>query len=87
MFNLITIAKYFKALLCRDMNRAEEAMQLVNDSLAIIQRYNNQAKILYVLFEKLYIQLAEEQNLTFVDIESEEYKIANYTEKLKALLV
>jgi hypothetical protein len=87
MFNLILIAKYFKAILCKELNMIDESLQLVNDSLAMIQRYSNQAKILYVMFEKLYIELAKEQGLTTVDVESEEQKILEYSEKLKAIMV
>lgn len=85
MFNILVLAMYFKALLCRNTNQLEEAFQLVKEALVIIQRHDNQAKILYVLFEKLYIELAKEQELSFVDIESEEQKIAGLEERLQFL--
>ena len=75
MFNILVLAKYFKALLNISDGKNEEAMLLINDSLASLQKYNNQAKILYALFEKLYIQTAELNELSAVDIESEEQKL------------
>ncbi len=41
MFNITCAARYFKALVSKD-----EALLLVSDSLAAIQKYGNQAKIL-----------------------------------------
>ena len=86
MYNLIAFAKYFKALLCIDLNDYDEAMQIINDSLAMINRYNNQAKILYVLFEKLYINLVTVQGVSAIDTEVEELKIIDYSNKLKVLM-
>lgn len=83
MFNILSIAKYFMAL----VSTPENALLLVNDTLAVIQKYDNQAKVLYALFEKLYINITVNSELSIVDIESEEQKIAPLNEKLKKLLV
>lgn len=78
MFNIMAVAKYLTALI----SPPEKALLIVNDTLAMIQKYDNQAKILYVMFEKLYIQIAQEQELSAVDIEAEEEKIKPFSDVL-----
>ncbi len=75
MFNITCAARYFKALVSKD-----EALLLVSDSLAAIQKYGNQAKILYALFEKLYIDIAE------IDTDSELQKLEPLKDSLKRIL-
>ncbi len=75
MFNITCVAKYLKALLFKD-----EALLLVNDSLAAIQKLGNQAKLLYALFEKLYIDIAD------IDTESELQKLDALKNSLKRVL-
>ena len=82
MFNILLISKYFIAKLEQD---PQKILLTVNDSLDLIQKHNNQAVILYVLFEKLYIDLAQNKDLAIPNIESEEQKIAEFSEKLKII--
>ena len=57
MFNILMIAKYLIAELKLIQKKEEEALIIVNDALAMIQKYANSAKILYVLYEKLYLKI------------------------------
>ena len=76
IFNILTLAKYFLALLYISENRENEAMLIINDALALLQRYNNQAKIMYVIFEKLFIKTAQALELNSIDLDLEEQKLA-----------
>lgn len=76
IFNISTLAKYFIARLELENSSENEALLLINDTLALLQKYNNQAKIFYVLFEKLFIDLAKAEELDSIDIESEEHQLA-----------
>ena len=76
IFNISTLAKYFIARLYISDNRQNEALIIINDTLALIQKYNNQAKIIYVLFEKLFIETVKSLNLDAIDISSEEQKLS-----------
>ena len=84
MFNMMVLAKYFIAKLISKTD-PEEALLLINDSLALIQKTNNQSKILYALLEKFYISLVEEQDLAVVDIESETHNLELFADKLKLI--
>ena len=57
-------------------NNIEEALLIINDTLAMLQKYNNQAKIIYILFEKLFIDIVKKEEITAVNIQSEEQKLA-----------
>lgn len=76
IFNIATLAKYFIARLYISDNRLDEALLIINDTLALIQKYNNQAKIIYVLFEKLFIEIIKTMELDTIDISSEEQKLS-----------
>ncbi|MCM1073940.1 MAG: hypothetical protein NC334_09050 [Bacteroides sp.] len=82
MFNIRAAAKYFKAL----VSAPEEALLLVNDTLAAIQKFDNQAQILYAMFEKLYIDIAEKEEITAIDIETEKQKLEPLNKNLKRIL-
>ena len=56
-------------------NENEESIMIVNDALAVLQNDNNQAVLLYVLFEKLFIDLAESMGLSDIDIDAEKQKL------------
>ncbi len=75
MFNILALARYFISILKISSGSVEEALLLINDTLALLQKYNNQSKIMYVLFEKLYIQTAKDLNISAVDVETEEQKL------------
>ena len=75
MFNIIMLAKYFIARLLLKNSR-EEALLIINDTLALLQKSNNQAKIFYVLFEKLFIDTVKEYDISSINLDSEEQKLA-----------
>ena len=83
---MICFAKYFIANLKITENQPEEALRLINDSLAMLQKYNNSSKILYALLEKLYISIARENNLTSVDTDAEEQKLQPFKTSLSRIL-
>ncbi len=76
IFNILTLAKYFIARLYISDNKLHDALMIINDTLALIQKYNNQAKIVYILFEKLFIETAKSLELDSIDISSEEQKLS-----------
>ncbi len=75
MFNIILLSKYYMARLEILKSEYDEALQIVNDALALIQNNDNQARIFYALFEKFFIDIAKLQNNSSIDIESEEKKL------------
>lgn len=77
IFNILTLAKYFIARLKISTEEIDEALLIINDALAMLQKYNN--KIIYTLIEKLFIELVQEQNISSIDIDSEEQKLALLT--------
>jgi len=83
IFNILNIARYFLAKLTKD---SQKAMLLVNDALESIRKLDNQAVILYVLFEKLYIEMVQNNKHISIDIETEWQKISPYAESLKIIL-
>ena len=85
MFNIILLAKYFLAKQSVSL-LPEESLLLVNDSLAMIRKYDNQAKILYALFEKLYIDIVVEKEIPAIDLEIEEQKLQELKSKLSLLI-
>ena len=62
LFNILAISKYYSALLALEQQDYEKALLIVNDMLAIIRRNENQAQIMFAIFEKLYIRIIEAQN-------------------------
>lgn len=75
IFNIVLLSKFFMARLEILKSDYEEAIQIVNDALALIQNNDNQAKAFYALFEKFFIDIAKLQNNSSIDIESEERKL------------
>lgn len=79
IFNILTLARYFIAKLQISESKPDEALLIINDTLALLQKYNNQSKIIYILFEKLFIDLVKNEEYSSIDIESEEQKLALIT--------
>ena len=79
IFNILTLARYFIAKLQISESKQDEALLIINDTLALLQKYNNQSKIIYILFEKLFIDLVKNEEFSSIDIESEEQKLALIT--------
>ena len=86
MLTILCVAKYLIAKLKVSQSKPEEALLLVNDALALLQKHNNSSVVLYVLFEKLYIDIAKAQTLASVDTDSEERKLTPYKESLARIL-
>ena len=80
IFNILTLARYFMARLKISNNEIESALLIINDTLALLQKYNNHSKIIYALFEKLFIDTVKEQGISAVNIDSEEQKFSQLTE-------
>ena len=88
IFNINILTKYLCSLLKIKDNKKEEALLLVNDTLAQLQNYNNQAKVFYVLVEKLFIDVIKKQGIKSLNVESEEQKLQRVTsgDKLSRLV-
>ena len=80
IFNILALARYFMALLKISGSEIEDALLIINDTLALIQKYNNRSKIIYALFEKLFVDIVKEQGISAVNIESEEQKLSQLAE-------
>ena len=81
IFNILLLAKYFYAKLKIEQNNLEEALLEINNSLAMLQKFDNQAIILLALFEKLLIDTVEEYEISEIDIESDIQKLAQINTK------
>lgn len=86
MFNILCTAKYLQAKLKFDSKDTNAALLLTNDALALIQKNDNQSKILYALLEKLYIEIVQTEEIPSVDIESEELKLEDIRKDLLQIL-
>ena len=86
IFNMILLSKYLLAKLKISENETDDAMLLINDSLALIQKNDNQAQIFYAMFEKLYIETASQSNVQGFDAETEEQKLLPYKELLSRII-
>ncbi len=85
MFNIFSVSKYLLAKMCIK-DKTKEALVLINDALALIRKNQNQAQIMFALFEKLYIDIAKSQEVSSVDIESEEQKLVDLVKVLPKIL-
>ena len=56
IFNIQMLAQYLKSKLILETN-PENAVINVNNALDLIRKHDNQSTVLYVLFEKLYIEI------------------------------
>ncbi len=75
IFNIFILVKY---LMVKDMlisENVEEALLIINDMLAELQKKNNESKVFYAMFEKLYIDVAIKYKLPNVDIQAEQKKL------------
>lgn len=55
IFNIVFIARYLIAKIKAVAGESEDLIILINDSLSELQKHNNEAKVFYAMFEKLYI--------------------------------
>ena len=75
IFNIIILVRY---LIVKDKllsDNVEEALLIINDTLAELQENKNEAKVFYAMFEKLYINIAVKYKLPAVNIQSEQRKL------------
>lgn len=84
--NVVIIAKYLKVLLLVDKSQKEDALVIISNVFASLQRYSNNSKIFYVIFEKFYIDIIKDGKMIPCDVEIEEKKLEPYKETLKQLL-
>lgn len=85
--NVVILAKYLKVLLLIDKSQKEDALVIISSVFASLQKYSNNSKIFYVLFEKIYIDIIKDGKMIPCDIEIEEKKLEPYKETLKLLLM
>lgn len=81
IFNIIVLAKYFIARLRLDENQVEEALLIINNTLALLQKFNNQAVCFVALFEQLLVDTVREYEISEIDIESDIQKLAQMNNK------
>ena len=81
------LSEFFIADLHTKSKNYESALLIINNSLALIQNKNNEAVLLKALFERLFIKIAKEANLPFIDIETEERKLALMSQKYDISLI
>ena len=86
MFNILMLSRYFLAKLKMNQSASQEALMLINDTLALLRKYENQSKIFYAIFERLYIDIVTQEGMTSVDIEAEEQNLIELKDKLKVFL-
>ena len=85
-FNILIIVKFLLSQLKLAMNLKDEALLLMNDSLVLIQKYNNVAKIHYSLLAKQYIEFAHNDDTNSIDANAEEQNLIALKEQLSILL-
>lgn len=85
LFNTLLLSKYFIALLKLSKSQKAEALQLVNDALALLQKFDNQSRIMFVLFEKMFIDMVKEDETISIDLNIERKKLVPYKESLAFL--
>ena len=88
IFNTIMLANYFIAKLKIKKKETEGALLIINDSLAYIQNHSKEARIIYALFAKLLIDIVKENEISFINIETEQEKLKQLfpNNELKRLL-
>ena len=80
IFNIFVTASYLMALLKYNMSQKDEALRIVSDTLAVLQKYNNTMMPVFVLFEKLFIEIVKSEEIASINIDSEEHKLAQISE-------
>ncbi|MBO5739414.1 zinc ribbon domain-containing protein [bacterium] len=83
MFNIILISKLFLAQISES---SDEILLLVNDSFKLMRKFNNQAKIMFAIFEKFYIDITKALDLKSIDFEQEEQKLVEFKENLAGII-
>ena len=75
IFNIVVISRYLLAKNKLLQGETDEALLLINDTLADIQKRGNAAKVFYAMFERLFIDVVEKNKTLSVDIKAELHKL------------
>ena len=75
MFNILIITRYIIAKNKLRKGEVEDALLIINDTLADIQKRDNQAQVFYAMFERLFIEVAQKQKLPSININVEFRKL------------
>ena len=81
IFNIFVVARYLIALLKYNTSLQEEALNIVSDTLAILQKYNNTMMPVFVLLEKLFIEIVKSEGISSINLDSEEQKLAQISQE------
>ena len=76
IFNTTILANYFIALTKIDCNEIDDALIIISDALDELQRHDNQSKVFFAMFEKLYIDTMKNNNRPF-NLKTEWQKLKN----------
>ena len=76
IFNTTVLANYFIALAKIDCDEIEDALIIISDILDELQRHDNQSKVFFAMFEKLYIDTMKNNSRRF-NLTSEWQKLKN----------
>ena len=76
IFNTTILANYFIALTKIECNEIDDALIIISDALDEIQRRDNQSKVFFAMFEKLYIDTMKNNNRPF-NLTTEWQKLKN----------
>ena len=71
IFNIVVITRYIIAKHKLNIGDVDAALLIINDTLADIQKRNNEPQVFYAMFERLFIEVAEQQNLPSINLNSE----------------
>ena len=75
IFNIVAAARYIIAKNKLRTGEVDEAMVLINDTLADIQNRDNVPQVFFAMFERLFIEVAEHQKLSSIDLSLEIKKL------------
>ena len=76
IFSVMVIANYMMSLMQKDNNEINDALMTISNMLNTIQKHDNQSKVFFAMFEKLYIDTMSENNRQF-NTASEWQKLIN----------
>lgn len=73
--NIMLLARYFMSALKIEKGEVEGGMLIINDTLAFIRDNAEQEILVSALLKKLLIDTAEKENLSFIDLETENRRL------------
>ena len=75
IFNVVVITRYIIAKHKLKLGEHEEALMIINDTLAEIQKRENQPQVFYAMFERLFIDVAEKYKIPSINLNIEIQKL------------